>query len=73
MPEEYYPYVYIMGEETPDNAAKVIKKILDTPLSDRQKKGMAAREFVLQNKSNVIQAKKILEFLDYSVRKNNGT
>lgn len=67
MPEEYYPYVYFMGEETPDNAAEVLRSILDLPLEERQKKGKAAREFVLTNKSNVIQAKRILEFLKDSV------
>ena len=69
MPEEYYSYVYFMGEETPENAAKVIADILKTPLGERQEKGLQAREFVLSHKSNVIQAKRILEFLNQSVRK----
>lgn len=69
MPEEYYPYVYFMGEETPENAAEVIRGILAKPLKERSEKGLSARRFVLSNKSNLIQAKKILTFLSSTVGK----
>ena len=64
MPEEYYPYVYLMGEETPENAAEVIRDILNIPLEKRREKGRAARRFVLDNKSNVVQTQKIIRFLE---------
>ena len=63
MPKEYYPYIYLLEDETPEGAAKALRDILSAPLSQRRKKGSAAREFVLKNKSNLTQAKKILEFL----------
>ena len=68
MPEEYFPYVYLMGEETEDHAAKVLEEILSLPLEERQKKGTAARAFVLEKKSNIVQSAKILAFLKNSVR-----
>ncbi len=63
MPKEYHPYVYLMGEESPEGVAKALKEIW--PASDEAlfQKGQMAREFVLNEKNNVIQARKILEML----------
>ena len=63
MPKEYYPYIYLLEDETPEGAANALKAILSTPLSQRREKGRAAREFVLKNKSNLTQTKKIIDFL----------
>lgn len=63
MPKEYEPYVYLIGDETPDSIAATLREILSKPLSERVRMGAAARDFVLKNKSNLIQAKKIMDFL----------
>lgn len=64
MPTEYYPYVYLIEEETEEGIAKALKEFFSVPLEAREGKGLQARAFVLKNKSNVVQAKKIIEFLD---------
>lgn len=67
MPEEYYPYVYLLEDETSDGAADALTQILGKPREERQRQGRAARAFVLKNKSNLTQAKKIYDFLSAEV------
>ncbi|MBO4433507.1 MAG: glycosyltransferase, partial [Clostridia bacterium] len=68
MPEEYYPYVYLLEDETPMGISDSLREIFALPPDKRNKKGAAAREFVLNNKSNVMQAKNIIEFLTKEVK-----
>ena len=71
MPEDYYPHIYLLEDETPEGAANALKTILSTPLSQRREKGRSAREFVLKNKSNLTQTKKIIDFLPVLKQKRN--
>lgn len=64
MPKEYYPYVYLMEDETPDAIAWKLRQVLEQPDEILFQKGLAARSFVLEQKNNVLQAKKILEMLE---------
>jgi len=61
MPREYHPYVYLLEEETADGIAKMLQKVLAHSDEELFQKGSAARRFVLEQKNNVIQARKILE------------
>ena len=63
MPREYYPYVILLEDESPEGVCDALKAFFNSDLSKRKKFGKAAREFVLSNKSNVVQAKKIVQFL----------
>lgn len=63
MPREYLPYVYLISEETPQGIAEVLRRVLSQDKETLHTFGMQAREFVLKNKTNKIQAKKILEML----------
>ena len=63
MPREYHPYVYLLEEETVDGIAKMLQKVLAHSDEELFQKGSAARRFVLEQKNNVIQARKILEML----------
>lgn len=63
MPKEYHPYVYLMPEETPEGAAKMLTEVLAQSDEALFEKGARAREFILNEKNNVIQAKKILDML----------
>ena len=63
MPDEYKPYVYLIKDETAHGVAEELKKILALPYEVRREKAEAAREFVLKNKSNVVQAKRLIDFL----------
>lgn len=63
MPKDYYPYVYLLEEETADGIARKLKELF--ALSDEAlfEKGKAAKEFILTTRSNVVQAAKIIEML----------
>lgn len=63
MPREYHPYVYLMHQETADGAAQMLTQVLSQPDDVLFQKGAEAREFILDKKNNVIQAKKILDML----------
>lgn len=62
MSKEYYPYVYLFEDETSDGIAKSLQDVLNIPEEERNQKAASARGFVLQEKSNIVQAKKILSF-----------
>ena len=64
MPAEYHPYVFLLADETPAGIARKLEEVL--ALSDEElfQKGCEAREFVLEEKNNVVQAKKILDMLN---------
>ena len=63
MPAEYEPYVWLIEKETPEGVADALNRFFAAPFEERKKKALAAREFVLTQKSNVVQAKKIIGFL----------
>ena len=63
MPKEYHPYVYLLEDETADGIAEMLKKVLENSDEALFRKGLEARRFVLEQKNNVIQARKILEML----------
>lgn len=69
MPEEYYPYVYLLKDETPKGISEILQKILAVPAIERNERAQQAKTFVLKNKSNVVQANKIIRFLKEKVRK----
>lgn len=64
MPREYYPFVYLLEDETPTGISEKLQEICATPLEEREQIGDNAREFVLNNKTNVAQAKKIVKFIE---------
>ena len=66
MPKEYYPHIYTVDEDTADGIAQAVERVFSDTLNERIEKGKKARDFVLENKSNVVQAKKIIEFLEES-------
>lgn len=68
MPEEYYPFVYLICDETPLGISDSLREILNISKDERDKKGEEARAFVLSKKSNVKQAEKIISFLREEVK-----
>ena len=70
IPGEYEPYLYYIDDDSADGISKAVKRVLSLPYGERLSKGAEAREFVLRNKSNVVQAKKIIDFL--STMKKRG-
>lgn len=64
MPREYHPHVYLLKDETAEGVAKMLQTVLGNSDEELFRKGCDARRFVLEEKNNVIQAKKILDMLD---------
>lgn len=63
MPKEYYPYVYLLQDETPEGISESLKTIFSKSDEELLEKGKAAKAFILNNKNNVVQAAKIIEML----------
>lgn len=63
MPKEYKKYIYIIENETIEGIRKKIEEILELNSEELLEKGKNAREFVIKNKNNVIQCKKIIKFI----------
>ena len=64
MPKDYHSYVYLLEEETAQGVAEKLREIF--ALSDEAlfQKGAQAREFILKEKNNIVQAGKILDMLE---------
>jgi len=64
MPKEYYPFVYLFDKgENVDGYAQVIRDVLTKPAEELKEKGRLAREWVLDNKNNIKQTKRLLDFV----------
>ena len=68
IPQEYDAYLNYIGEETPAGIAASLRDVLSRPLAAREAQGAKARAFVLNEKSNLAQAKKILAFAETIVK-----
>ena len=64
MPKEYYPYVYLLEQETVDGIAEKLTQVLLQTDEELFEKGRAAKEFILNTRNNVVQAGKILKMLE---------
>lgn len=69
MPREYLPYVNLIREETPEGMASALKEVLSRSDEALTEQGMRARQFVLEERSNVVQAEKILTMLETSAER----
>jgi len=64
MPKEYKQYVYLIDDETVEGLTNTLRAILSKTKEELHQKGMIAKDFVLHNKNNIIQAKKILDIIN---------
>lgn len=63
MPKEYYKYVYIIEDETINGMKKILEEILSKSNEELEQKGLKAREFVIKEKNNYVQANKIQKLI----------
>lgn len=63
IPEEYYDYIYFFDGFDSDNISNKIKEMSSYDKEELFNKGRAAKNFVLKQKNNVIQAGKIVEMV----------
>ena len=63
MPKEYYPYVFLLEDETAEGIAQVLPELLAKSQEELFEKGCQARAFVLDQRNNLVQAQKIIQML----------
>lgn len=63
MPEDHKNYVFLLEEETAEGICNSLIKIFENDSKELYDFGKRTKEFVLKEKSNIFQVKKILEFL----------
>lgn len=63
IPNEYYKYIYTIDGDSTDDLVDSLNKILKIPQSELHKKGREAQKFIIENKNNIIQTKRILNLI----------
>ena len=63
MPREYDTYAYLFTDESVEGMANTLRQTLSLPRETLHEKGLAAKAFVLANKSNKAQAMRVLALL----------
>lgn len=64
MPEEYHEYVYLFGEESVEAYAETIRQVFAKSDEELQQMGALAKKFVLENKNNVAQGKRVIDWMN---------
>lgn len=65
MPDEYLPHVFIFEDESIDGYTNKMISICSKPAEDLKLFGEEASKFILENKNEVIQAKKVVNILNW--------
>lgn len=64
MPKEYHDYVYLLEDETENGVYEMLNKLLiNTPSEELELMGERAKRFVLENKNNIYQSKRVIDFV----------
>jgi hypothetical protein len=64
MPTEYYDYVLTIDGPGPEAVASALQAALAMPLTELHALGRLGKNFVLEHKNNLRQARRILEFAE---------
>lgn len=68
MPKEYYDYIFLIEKESVDGIEIALKKIISMDEKELSALGAQAKNFVLENKNNMVQSKRILKFIDKGLK-----
>lgn len=71
MPDEYLRYVWTVQDETSAGFAKRIREILSMDVAEIDSMGLAAQQFVLEEKNSKKQAERILKLIKMEKIKRN--
>lgn len=63
MPQEYYPFVFFIKEETVEGIRMALTELLSLSEEQLHQKGDEAKHFILENKNYLAQGKKLNELL----------
>ena len=64
IPDEYDAYIHYVKDNTVEALKNTIEQVLNASPQERYARGEAARQFVLNNKNETVQARKILDMLN---------
>ncbi len=64
MPKDHLPHVYLIEDESADGIAEMLGELLTKSPEELYQKGKDAKEFILREKSNMSQAKKLLGMIE---------
>lgn len=67
MPSEYCPHVYIAEDESAEGICKMLTAISQKDSEERNSMGNTARMFVMENKTNIMQARKLIGFIKQEI------
>lgn len=63
IPDEYDPYLHYIQEQSPRGIADEIKRVLAMEEGEKNKTTKLAREYIIEEKNNINQAKRLVDFL----------
>lgn len=63
MPDGYRQYVYLIEDESVEGLTNTLKMLLSKTREELHQKGQEAKQFVLKDKNNVVQAGKIIKMI----------
>ncbi len=63
IPLEYHNYIYLFNDESIEGMSRSINEILGKSKIELSKFGASAKEYVIKEKNNIVQASKIVEML----------
>jgi glycosyltransferase involved in cell wall biosynthesis len=64
MPADHLPHVYLIEDESSDGIAEVLGDLLTKSPEELFEKGKTAKEFILEEKNNIKQAKKLIDLIN---------
>lgn len=64
IPKEYFDYCFTIQQEDVQGVMDALTEILSMSQDELIEKGLSAYKFVLENKSNIIQGRKIIDFVE---------
>lgn len=67
MPREYYNYIFLIEEESVNGIEIALRKIISMDEKELSALGAKAKRFVLENKNNMQQSKRLLNFMEEKV------
>ena len=69
MPDEYYKYVYKIDDNSNEALTKALKKVLSSSKEELNKFGKKAHDFIMSKKNNIVQSKRVKEFIINDIKK----
>jgi len=63
IPEEYYDYLYVLSDESPQGLASLLREVCSKPPEELDRFGRRSKEFVEREKNHIRQGQRVYEFL----------